>query len=210
MTGPTSPTFEGITAVVRASTTQHLVRVIDALVTEGIQSVELTLTTPDIQSFLGKEGSRWREVASIGMGTVLTAQQAEECLDRGAEFLVTPALRPDVSAVASTRNAPIGIGAMTPSEVLSAHESGATVVKIFPAATVSPDYLTHLKGPLPWLRAMPSGGIRLEQIPAWISAGAVGVSLGSPLLGDAPETGDTSALVARARRAKALLKREAP
>ncbi|MFJ4227879.1 bifunctional 4-hydroxy-2-oxoglutarate aldolase/2-dehydro-3-deoxy-phosphogluconate aldolase [Paenarthrobacter nicotinovorans] len=197
--------FEGITAVLRASTTRHLVRVIDTLVTEGITSVELTLTTPGVQSFLEQEASRWQKVASIGVGTVLTVEQAEKCLDAGAEFLVTPALRPAVSAVAVARQTPIGVGAMTPTEVLSAHEAGASIVKIFPAATVSPDYLAHLRGPMPWLRAMPSGGIRLEQIPAWVSAGAVGVSLGSPLLGDSPDTGDTSSLVERARRAKALL-----
>lgn len=198
-------TFVGITAVVRASSTAHLLRLVDTLIEERITNIEFTLTTPGVLEFLEQNGERWSKTAALGVGTVLTAEQAEQSIDAGAEFLVTPALRPAVSAVAAARRMPIAIGAMTPSEVLTAHESGADIVKVFPASTVGADYLAHLRGPMPWLKAMPSGGIRLEDIPAWMAAGAIGVSLGSPLLGKAPDTGEMSTLIERARRANTLI-----
>ena len=137
------------------------------------------------------------EVA-VGAGTVLTADEAKASVDAGAAFLVSPVL--DRTLVGGF-GVPFYPGALTPTEVFTAQRQGAPIVKLFPASAVEPRYIKDLHGPLPGVRLMPTGGIDIGDVAAWLTAGAVAVGLGGPLLGDAASGGSLAALADRARRA---------
>ena len=192
-----------IIAVLRARDHEAYDPVIAALISGGIRSIELTLTTPGTLDAL-PELRRRHPGAVIGIGTVTTRADAETAIERGAAYLVTPVV--DTGVIAAARDAvlPVYPGALTPTEVLAAWRAGASAVKIFPAGTVGPGYAGHLRGPFPDLRFIPSGGVSLDDIPAWLRAGASAVSLGGPLLGDALAGGSLDALTQRCRRAVQL------
>jgi 2-dehydro-3-deoxyphosphogluconate aldolase / (4S)-4-hydroxy-2-oxoglutarate aldolase len=191
----------GVVAVLRAPDVDSYLPVIAALADAGLQCIELTLTTPRTIERLPWLLERLPQDVDLGVGTVRTESEATDALDAGARFLVTPTVQTGVIATAVGRGAPVYPGAMTPTEVLTDWDAGASVVKVFPAATVGADVIKQLHGPFPEIALMPSGGVGLDAIPAWIGAGAVAVSLGGPLLGDAFSGGDLSALRIRARAA---------
>lgn len=194
-------TTSGVVAVLRAPDVDAYLPVIDALAAAGLRCIELTLTTPRTIERLPWLLERLPQDVDLGVGTVRSPSQATDALDAGARFLVTPTVQTAVIETAVSRGVPVYPGAMTPTEVLTDWDAGASVVKVFPAATVGADVVKQLHGPFPEIALMPSGGVGLDAIPAWITAGAVAVSLGGPLLGDAFAGGDLSALGSRARRA---------
>lgn len=194
-------TTTGVVAVLRAPDVAAYLPVIEALVAAGLQCIELTLTTPRTIERLPWLLERLPAGLDLGVGTVRTDAQATDAIDAGARFLVTPTVQTRVIATAVSRGVPVYPGAMTPTEVLTDWDAGASVVKVFPASTVGADVVKQLHGPFPEIALMPSGGVGLEAIPAWIAAGAVAVSLGGPLLGDAFSGGDLTALRARAAAA---------
>lgn len=188
-----------VVAVLRASHVDDFLPVCDVLVEEGILSLEFTLTTPDLPPRLGELAERYHAHADVGVGTVVTVDQAREAIDRGADYLVTPTMNLDIVAHAVAAEVAIFPGGLTPTELQAGWEAGAAAVKIFPAQTVGASYLKHLHGPFPDLRAIPSGGVDLAATQAWLAAGAVAVSLGRPLLGDALSGGSLSLLRDRCR-----------
>jgi len=188
-----------VIAVLRAPHVEALPRVCDVLVEEGIPSLELTLTTPDLLSGLPDLVHRYRDSADVGVGTVLTLDEGRQAVDSGAHYLVTPTLDLDVVELAVSELVAVYPGGLTPTELAAAWAAGATAVKIFPAQTVGPGYLKHLRGPFPDIQAVPSGGVDLDATRDWLQAGAVAVSLGGPLLGDALHGGDLDALRQRCR-----------
>lgn len=190
----------GVVAVLRAEDADRYLPVCRALVAGGVTALEVTLTTPGTLDALPALRAALPE-AHIGVGTVLTERDLRASVGAGAAFLVTPVADPGLVEAAVREGTPIVPGALTPTEVHTVWAAGAAAVKIFPAATVGPDHLRQLSGPFPGLSTMPSGGVGLDDIPAWIRAGAGAVSLGGPLLGDALRGGDTGALRERARRA---------
>lgn len=192
----------GIVAVLRASDAAEYDPVVRALVESGVVNIELTLTTPGTIAALPRLIEAVPH-AEIGVGTVLTVENAKAALNAGSRFLVTPSVKPRVIDTAVERGVAIYAGALTPSEVERSWDLGVSAVKIFPASTVGPQYIAHLTGPFPDLKLLPSGGIILEQIPEWMRAGSIAVSLGGPLLGDALTGGDLGALRSRAARAVA-------
>jgi 2-dehydro-3-deoxyphosphogluconate aldolase/(4S)-4-hydroxy-2-oxoglutarate aldolase len=137
----------------------------------------------------------------IGIGTIVTADQARRAIDAGARYLVTPIINLEVIALAVQNAIPVFPGGLTPTELFSGWDAGATAVKIFPAETVGPQYGGHLRGPFPDIEFIPSGGVGLDDIPTWLKAGAVAVSLGGPLVGDALRGGSLDALAERSRLA---------
>ena len=163
--------------------------------------IELTLTTPGTLEALPDLLRRAGADAEIGVGSITCVAEAEQALDAGASYLVTPFTNPDVIATAVRAGRPIFPGALTPTEVHTAWSAGATAVKIFPAETVGAQYGAHLLGPFPALKFLPSGGIRMEDIGPWLRSGAIAVSLGGPLLGDALRGGSLDGLAARAQAA---------
>lgn len=198
-----------VTAVLRAPTPADHEPVIEALIEAGVGDIELTFTTPGALEALPALRRRFESRARLGMGSVTTVERATAALDAGAQFLVTPGVLPGAAPVAHARGVPVMMGALSPTEVMAALAAEADVVKIFPAATVGADYLTQLRGPFPDLRAVPSGGIGPKEAAAWLRAGAVGVSMGGPLLGDALGEGSIHELKVRLRQTADALDRVA-
>ena len=189
-----------LVAVLRAPSIDTLPNIVSVLIENGITVIELTLTTPDAIRSISELRAVWGERATIGMGTITTAGQAREAIAEGAQFLVTPITVPEVAHIATEAGVPILMGAFSPTEVATAWDHGATAVKIFPASQVGPSYLRELRGPFPEIVTMPSGGATIDDIPAWLSAGAAAVSLGGSLIGSA-FSGDLDGLAERARKA---------
>jgi 2-dehydro-3-deoxyphosphogluconate aldolase/(4S)-4-hydroxy-2-oxoglutarate aldolase len=190
-----------IIAVLRAADARDYDRVVDTLADNGIRSIELTLSTPGTFEHLPALIERVGTDVEIGIGTIVTADQARRAIDAGARYLVTPIVNLEVIALAVQNAVPIFPGGLTPTELFSGWAAGATAVKIFPAETVGSQYGSHLRGPFPDIEFIPSGGVGLDDIPRWLNAGAVAVSLGGPLVGDALKGGSLDALAERSRRA---------
>jgi 2-dehydro-3-deoxyphosphogluconate aldolase/(4S)-4-hydroxy-2-oxoglutarate aldolase len=189
-----------IVAVLRALEPSHLAVVADVLVACGIRAVEFSLSTPGALDAI----RTYRPVAAagtfLGAGTVVTGSEANQAIDAGARYLVTPAFIPEVIDIGAARSVPVIAGALTPTEVLAAYSAGASAVKIFPAALGGPSYLRLLREPLPNVPMVPPGGVRLEDAANYIAAGAIAVGIGSQLTGDALSGGDLGALAERATR----------
>ena len=198
-------TSSKVIAVLRASHVSALAPVCDVLVEEGILGLELTLTTPDLLSALPDLVHRYADTADVGVGTILTESDAERAIECGARFLVTPTMNLPVVRLAVQRQVAVFPGGLTPTELAAGWKAGATAVKIFPAETVSAGYLKHLRGPFPDLEAMPSGGVDLDATREWLDAGAIAVSIGGPLLGDALKGGDLDVLRDRCRAVRAVV-----
>jgi 2-dehydro-3-deoxyphosphogluconate aldolase/(4S)-4-hydroxy-2-oxoglutarate aldolase len=194
-----------VIAVIRASQITTVTPVCDVLVEEGILSLELTLTTPGILGALPGLVDRYGASADVGVGTILTESDAERAVECGARFLVTPTMSLPVVKLAVQRQVAIFPGGLTPTELAAGWHAGATAVKIFPAQTVGAGYLRHLRGPFPDLQAVPSGGVDLDASRQWLAAGAVAVSIGGPLLGDALNGGGLDALRDRCRAFRAVV-----
>jgi len=194
-----------VIALLRAQHVAALTPVCDVLVEEGILSLELTLTTPDLLRVLPDLISRYADAADVGVGTILTEDDARRAIDCGAHYLVTPTMNVPVVRLAVERQIAIFPGGLTPTELGAGWHAGATAVKIFPAQTVGAGYLKHLRGPFPDLQAVPSGGVDLDASRQWLAAGAVAVSIGGPLLGDALNGGDLSALRDRCGAVRAVV-----
>jgi 2-dehydro-3-deoxyphosphogluconate aldolase/(4S)-4-hydroxy-2-oxoglutarate aldolase len=187
----------GVVAVLRAPTADGFAAVADVLVSSGITAIEVTLTSKGAIDALAGLRRQLPVGAVVGAGTVLTAADAEAAVDAGAAFLVSPVLNPSLGSF----GVPFYPGGLTPTEIFQAARSGAPLVKLFPAAAVEPRYLKDLHGPLPDVQIMPTGGIDIGDVAAWLSAGAAAVGLGGPLIGDAASGGSLSDLAERARRA---------
>ena len=169
-----------------------------ALFEEGIRLVEISLTTPGACAAIEKVRAQLPEGAQIGAGTVLTAGDVAEVQAAGAQFVVTPAVTPSI-AVAAERGLPVAAGALTPTEGWTAVQQGASVVKLFPASIGGPAYLKAVRDPFPHIPFVAVGGVGLEELEGYLAVGAIGVGVGSPLVGDAASGGDLDALRSRAR-----------
>ena len=189
-----------IIAVLRADDADRYDPVVRILAENGISGIELTLRTPGTMDRLETLRNTAPSGAKIGVGTVTTVEQVRRVLSIGADFIVTPVTDLEVIAAAVDAGVPIYPGGLTPTELLRGWNAGATAVKVFPASLVGPDYLAGLRGPFPDIQVVPSGGLGLTEAEAWIRAGATGVSIGSPLLGDALRGGDPTSLAHRCAR----------
>jgi len=185
---------ERVVAIVRADDAEYLPAVVATLIQGGLRAIELPLTTPGALDALRTLVDRHRGEAIVGVGTVLEAHAAEESVSAGAAFLVSPALSPEVMEVGRRRNVPVVPGALTPTEIIACSEQGAAAVKLFPASLGGPAYLRALRAPLRHIPIVPTGGIGLDQVAAYLHEGAVAVGLGAPLIGDAAAGGSLTAL----------------
>lgn len=170
-----------VVPVVRMREQSHAETAVGVLAESGIDAFEITMTTPGALDLI----ARLREKAGglIGAGTVTTPEQAADCIAAGAEFVVSPVVLPDVARACAERAVPCYLGAATPTEVLAAHRAGAAAVKIFPAAQLGgPAYLRAIRSILPEIALMPTGGIGIENIAAYIAAGALCVGMGGKLV----------------------------
>lgn len=191
-------TTERLVVIVRAPQADDAVRVGRALLASGVQLVEVTLTTRDALMAIETLRQDAPDQAMIGAGTVLTKRQAHDAVEAGAQFLVTPAV---TEAVEGAEVAVLA-GAYTATEAYAAMAAGAAAVKLFPASAGGPAYLKALRDPFPTIPFVPVGGVLLDQVSAYLIAGAVALGVGGPITGDAVRGGSLDAL---AQRAKAFL-----
>jgi 2-dehydro-3-deoxyphosphogluconate aldolase/(4S)-4-hydroxy-2-oxoglutarate aldolase len=182
MTALSTIAEDRILAVVRAPRIPDPADLCAALASGGIRAVEFTYTTPGLPEILAVAAAARKPGQHIGAGTVVTAEQARAAIDAGAEFLVTPAVRPEVAAVAARHNVPVFLGALTPTEVLQAMDLGAAAVKIFPASAVGPRYLKDLRGPFPDAKLVPSGGVSSANARDFLAQGAFAVCCGTEVV----------------------------
>lgn len=188
-----------IVAVLRAKHASEYAPVIDALVAGGVTSIELTLSTAGVFEELPSLRARYGTAADVGVGTVTTVEEAEAAIAGGAGFIVTPITDPAIVVAAVAAGIPVYPGGMTPTELFAGWKAGATAVKVFPASQVGPGFLKDLRGPFPDIQGIPSGGVGVTEAVEWIRAGALAVSVGGPLLGDAFKGGNLDELTARAK-----------
>jgi len=175
-------TNPGVIAVVRALRREQVIPLSEALVAGGVIAVEVTLSTPDAIPALREARQMLGDRAVIGVGTVLDADTCRRACEAGAEFVVSPILRPEIAAAAREFDRPVMLGAYTPTEAQLAHEAGSDFIKIFPSDGLGAPYIKAIRAPLPHLKIIPTGIARAEDITALIQAGCVAVGLGSILL----------------------------
>jgi 2-dehydro-3-deoxyphosphogluconate aldolase/(4S)-4-hydroxy-2-oxoglutarate aldolase len=173
----------GIVPVVRAASVEEATRAVEAICAGGIPVVEITMTVPNAVSVIREVAQQYRDKVLIGAGTVTTAEQAESCFRAGAEFLVSPGLAASVLSVARAAERLAIPGALTPTELMNAHEHGARLVKIFPCGNVGgPKYLRSLKAPFPNAQLIPTGGVNAANAADFIAAGAFALGVGADLV----------------------------
>jgi 2-dehydro-3-deoxyphosphogluconate aldolase/(4S)-4-hydroxy-2-oxoglutarate aldolase len=172
----------GIVAILRVPTSDQLASVARALFEGGIDVIEVTFTVPNALEILAAVKKDLGNRVLLGMGTVLDPESARAALLAGAEFIVSPSLNLDVIRLCHRYDKVAMPGAFTPTEILAAWEAGADVVKVFPSDAVGPSYLKALRGPFPQIRLMPTGGVNLETLPAFIKAGACALGVGGSLI----------------------------
>lgn len=188
----------GIVAILRADRPEHLPAVTRTLAEAGIRCLELTMTTPGAVEALRRLRPQLDGEIALGMGSVTSAEQSDAALEAGADFLVSPGVCPEVARTAIEAGVGCYPGAFTATEILTAWELGVSAVKLFPAATGGARYLRDVRGPLPGIPLIPTGGVAIEQIGDYLAAGAVAVGLGGPLIGAALDGGSLEALRERA------------
>jgi 2-dehydro-3-deoxyphosphogluconate aldolase / (4S)-4-hydroxy-2-oxoglutarate aldolase len=172
----------GIVPVIRASSPREARLAAEAVSKGGIPIVEITLTVPGALQVISELVKTMPELL-VGAGTVLNKDLARQCAEAGAQFLVTPGFEKESVAVAHKFDLPIMVGALTPTEVMAAWEAGVDFVKIFPCGNLGgPSYIKALKGPLPQVPLVPTGGVNLENAADYIRAGAVALGVGGELI----------------------------
>jgi len=192
----------GIVPVVRATSAKQAISAAVAVAAGGITIVEVTMTVPGALEAITQLIKTLGSEVIVGAGTVLDAQAAHQCFDAGAEFLVSPGL--DLGTIKAAQDAGklIMAGALTPTEVITAWKAGADFVKVFPASAVGgPAYLKALRGPLPQVPLVPTGGVNLNTAADFLRAGASALGVGGELvLAAALKSGETAQITALARQ----------
>jgi 2-dehydro-3-deoxyphosphogluconate aldolase / (4S)-4-hydroxy-2-oxoglutarate aldolase len=172
----------GIVAVVRSPDSQQLVEVARALADGGVSVVEITMTVPNALDVVRQVRHALGDRLLLGAGTILDAETARAALLAGAEYLVSPTLNLDVIRLCQRYDKLVMPGAFTPTEILAAWEAGADIVKVFPADVVGPAFFKAMRGPLPQIRLMPTGGVDLTTAAAFLKAGACCLGVGGQLV----------------------------
>ena len=173
----------GIVPVVRAANLDEARRAVDAICTGGIPVIEITMTVPNAPAMIQELVRHYRNSVLTGAGTVTTAEQAKVCLDAGAQFLVSPGLSVPVLQAAAKRGVLAMPGAFTPTELMSALEAGAKIIKIFPCGSAGgAKHIKALRGPFPDTRLIPTGGVNLTNAAEYFAAGAFALGVGADLV----------------------------
>lgn len=173
----------GIVPVVRTSSAEGAIKAIEAIYRGGIRSAEITMTVPGALRALEKVADQFGDRIMLGAGTVLDPETARTCMLAGAQFFVTPSLKLATIEMAQRYSKVICPGALTPTEVITAWEAGADVVKIFPCGNMGgPKYIKALRGPFPHIEMIPTGGVNLETAGEFLKAGACAVAVGGELV----------------------------
>jgi 2-dehydro-3-deoxyphosphogluconate aldolase/(4S)-4-hydroxy-2-oxoglutarate aldolase len=192
----------GIIPVIRASSADAAIRVIEALISGGLPVAEVTMTVPNAIEAIAAASRRFGGDVLLAAGTVTDGATARRAIDAGAEMIVSPCLVKEVIEVARSSDVAVVSGALTPTEILAAVMAGADLVKVFPANSVGgPAYLRALRGPFPDLELVPTGGVTLDNVGDFFRAGAAAVGVGGELVSrELLDKGDYAAITAMAAR----------
>lgn len=192
----------GIVPVVRTPSAETALAAIDAIYRGGIRAAEITMTVPGAIKALETVAAKFGDKIMLGAGTVLDPETCRACMLAGAQFIVTPSLRTSVIEMVRRYSKVIIPGALTPTEVVTAWEAGADIVKIFPCGNVGgPKYIKALKGPFPHIEMAPTGGVNLETAGEFLKAGACAVAVGGELVdGKSIKEGRYDAIEEKARQ----------
>ena len=189
----------GVVAVIRLQDPDRLRGVIDALGAGGVRALEVTMTVPRAIQLIDAIAPGLPADFVIGAGTILDPETARAAVLAGARFVVGPVFNRAVIELCHRYDVAVMPGCFTPTEILQAWDAGADVVKVFPATALGPSYFKDIRGPLPQLKLMPTGGVTLENAGDWIAAGAVAIGAGTAMIdAKAVAAGDWAAITRRA------------
>lgn len=172
----------GIIAVVRARSQSQTAPLAKALADGGVIAVEITMTTPNALEAIRETAELLGNRATVGVGTVLDIQTARSAIQSGAQFVVTPVLKPEIVPIAHDAGKPILLGAYSPSEAQTAFDAGCDFVKLFPADDLGAGYIRAIRAPLPHLKIVPTGGVGLETMESFLKAGCAALGVGSSMI----------------------------
>ena len=180
----------GVVAIIRMPDPAALRAAVDALAEGGVRALEVTMTVPRAIRLIEEIAPTLPSDFLFGAGTVLDAETVRRAVGAGAQFIVSPVFRRDVVNAAHEQGVPVMPGCLSPTEILDAWDMGADVIKVFPATSVGPGYIKDVRGPLPHVKLMPTGGVSIDNVGDWLRAGAVAVGVGSAVV-------DTKAIAAK-------------
>lgn len=170
-----------LVGIVRGLTFEEIDQILPLYRAAGLTTIEITMNTPDAEAIIKHALANPRNGLNIGAGTVCTEDDLGKALDAGAQFIVTPIISKKVIKICVKRGVPIFPGAFTPTEIYTAWSLGASMIKVYPATSLGPDYIKDVKAPLNDVKLMPTGGINLDNMAAYLKAGADGLGVGSQL-----------------------------
>ena len=173
---------EGLVAIVRVPRPEWTLPLAKALVGGGIRAVELTMSIPNALEAVRTIDRELGDEILLGVGTVIDDDTCRAAIDAGAKYIVSPVVRPSLIEAAHALDRPVMMGAYTPTEAQAAYEAGSDFIKIFPADTLGPGYIKSLLAPLPHLKIIPTGGVNLDTMEAFLVAGSAALGTGSALL----------------------------
>lgn len=180
----------GVVAIIRMPDPAALRAVVDALAEGGVRALEVTMTVPRAIELIAEIAPTLPSDFLFGAGTLLDAETVRRAVGAGAQFIVSPVFRREVVEAAHSEGVPVMPGCLSPTEILDAWDMGADIIKVFPATSVGPGYIKDVRGPLPHVKLMPTGGVSIDNVGDWLRAGAVAVGVGSAVV-------DTKAIAAK-------------
>ncbi|HEY9166724.1 MAG TPA: bifunctional 4-hydroxy-2-oxoglutarate aldolase/2-dehydro-3-deoxy-phosphogluconate aldolase [Candidatus Kryptonia bacterium] len=172
----------GAVAVIRMSDPAKLIKVAEAIHKGGINGIEITMTVPGAIKIIEQASKTIGREMNIGVGSVLDPQTAQDAINAGANYVVSPIFKKEIVEIAHKNDVPALPGAFSPTEIQTAFEAGADIVKVFPADVVGMAFFKGILAPMPHLKLMPTGGVTLKNAGEWLKAGACAVGVGSALL----------------------------
>lgn len=170
-----------VVGILRLPQSELAQQALQVAIEHGLRAVEVTMTTPNALEILREARRRWEGTALVGAGTVLDAESAQQVIDAGAQFVVSPILDAGMVETALKANVPPIPGVFSPTEIFSAYRMGAPVVKVFPAVTLGTQFFRELKAPLPQIPLMAVGGLNAHNAAEYLHAGADLVGVGGAL-----------------------------
>ncbi len=190
-----------VVAILRIKEADKLKKIIEAIAEGGLTVAEITMTVPNAIRLIEQMNKELDKNIILGVGTVMSAEVAEEAIKAGAKYVVSPVFKKEIVDAAHKHDVPVMPGCFTPTEIQTAHEAGADIIKVFPADVLGMAFFKAVLAPMPHVKLMPTGGVSLTNAGEWIKAGACAVGIGSALLDkDAIQSGNFSKLTENAKK----------
>ncbi len=170
-----------IVGIIRNLSFDTIEKILPIYLSAGLTTIEITMNTQAAEEIIRFAADKYKGQLNVGAGTVCNTDELDQAIRAGSQFIVTPILDPDVVRTCVSKNIPVFPGAYTPTEIYQAWKLGASMVKVYPATSLGPEYIKDVKAPLNKIKLMPTGGINLDNIQTFIKAGADGLGIGSQL-----------------------------